>query len=961
MNLTRNSWPLGWTPTVNAINGNPQGLLRMDNLCLDEDGAVVLAKSDVDISDNFGYEIHSIYSNNIRAQKYRFVGLADRTVRYWDGSSWQVFLADGSDYIAAFGSGLGHIFVCSGSIKKKFDGTTITDITPDEPEAAPTVAEAAKNDYVLYNNDYSKFVVVKGSDFVGASSPSFNTESAEGIVEYPGPWDLTTYPLTNAPYQINDVLWLQVKPSDADLITKVTLIFNLDDSYDPTSNYFKYSWVRDDFTTKDGWTTLKAVRQDFEKTAVDINKGWNDVKSFRIHFEVSGVTTLTINENGILFVGSNENPLTGFYEYAQVNINKNGAYIGKSLRSPESTFVQLINGRALITPYTTNIDPQVNEIWIYRRSATYVDDVVARGEPPQLEQFYRIKVLDADTGFVQFEDGMSDYEAIITNETIPEGAESITRWTDQYVFDIAGPFGGRFLYMGDKDIYISLRLDPGRYLPAQSLRLSGETTERNLWIRKINEQSCLVGTTEDIYEITGTMQDLPNGGIDMRLNALGVGKACISKSACADNRSLYYVAADGIRTPNEVVSIALQELFNGVTCHDFPPPQIVTFGYGSYGLAIAYGKLWFSTPLSGGSRGTFVYDFKRNYWYPLTTGALNLFTEEDGTLIGGFADGYLKEIAKGNDALPVYLLTTQDANGQPNNRKDPFSFRPNIHSPTSPIAVSLITDADPEYLVWNSTFHEYFNANAVADISSLEKFHKVQVKLTGTTTTFKLLDYTVYYEPLPEPLAFLRIKYSNYGSAALKRIATQPFIMDTLGNTVEVTAHIDQVAQTTQNLTSTDKRTLFYYFTGDTEGIDWEYVLQALDGRFEFYEMVQPEVLETLPVYKKYDQVGPTEFNRLGILTGMRIRMRINTAGQDVVLPVKIYAQDVLEHEWEINTSSNADQVFEKMRFPQTKKGTIVEARIGPAVPEVTFNRYWVEWHVNITGSQEETQIIRVR
>lgn len=961
MNLTRNSWELGWTPNADPNGGDPRGLLRMDNLCLDKDGAVTLVKSNTNVSPNFGYKIHSLYSNNIRNQKFRFAGLADRTVRYYDGSSWSTFLSGGDDASAAFGSGLGHIYVCSGSIKKKFDGTSITDITPDEPESAPTIQEAAKNDYVLYNNDFGKFVVVKGANFTGAASPYFETEAAEGILEYPGPWDLTVYPLTQAKYQIDDVLWLQLKPSDADSITKVTIMFNLDDSYDPTSNHFSYSWVRDDFTTKDGWTTLKAVRQDFIKTAVDINKGWNDVKSFRIHIEVSGAIGITINENGILFVGSDESPLTGYYEYCQVNVNNNGSYIARSVRSPESPFVQLINGKALVTPYTNNLDPQVNEIWIYRRSATYVSDVVERGEPPALDQWYRVKVLDSTTGFGQFADGVSDYDAILGNEVNPDDVESISRWTDQYVFDIAGPFGGRFFYMGDKDIYISMRFDPGRYRPRQNLRLSGEVTEKNLWVKKLNEQTLLVGTTEDIYEITGTMQDLPDGGIDLRVNALGIAKAPISKSASTENRTLFFIAPDGIRTTTEVITAPLQKLFDGDTLHDFPGVQIVPFGYGDYGLAVAYGKLWFSCPLTNGSRGTFVYDFRKNYWYPITGGAYNLCTEEDGTLIGGFDDGYVKELDSGNDVLSYLILTVKDYNSQPNNRKESFSFRPDIHSPDYNVLIQVQTDADALTELLDAPLDNNFNANAVTDISFLEKCHYYQLKIQGSSNQLKLNNFTFYYEPAPEPLAYLKIKYNNFKSAALKRIATQPFVIDTLGNTVQITPYIDQVTKTTQQFTSTDKRTLLYYFTGDTEGIDWEYVIQAVSGRFEFYDMLEPEVLETLPVAKKYDQIGPTEFNRIGVLTGMRIRVRINTGGQEVTLPINIYAEDELIHTWNIVTSESVDKVYEKMRFPQTKYGTVVEAKIGPSTPEVTFNRYWVEWHVNIGGSQAESQILRIR
>lgn len=961
--LHRTDWSLGWTPNANEIGGDPRGLLRMDNLCLDEDGVVVKARSNRVVSPQFSGKIHSIYSNNVRSTKYRFVGLSDGTVRYSsDEVTWNTLFDSGDNASAAFGSGLGHIYACSGSVRKKFDGTTVSDITPREPANPPTVQEAAKNDFVVYNNDYTKFTVIKGTLTEGAPTPTFTTDTNEGIVELAGPWDMTVYPLTGTQYQVDDVFWLQLLFADADYVKKITVIFNMDSSYDPTSNYFKYSWVRDDLVSKDSWTTLKAVRTDFEKVAVDSNKGWDDIVSMRLIVETTGEVQYKINENGILFVGSNENPLTGYYEYCQVNVNNTGAYFASSLRGPESTFVQLINGRAIVTPDIADLDPQVNEIWIYRRSATYVSDVVERGEPPQLDQWYKIKTLDSTTGFGAFEDGVSDIEAILGNSTYKEGTESISRWTDQLIYGIAGPFGGRFLYMGDKDIYISLRFDPGRYHPRQSIKLSGELTERNLWIRKLNEQTCLVGTTEDIYEITGTMADLPNGGIDMRVNNLGVGKPPIAKSVAVENRNIFYVQARGISTLSEDVTVGINNLFNGINCHGIDPVAVVPGGYGDYALAIGNNKLYYSAQLINGNRVTFVRDLAKGYWYMRTDGAYNFFTEEDGIVIGGFSDGYLREIETRDDSLPIYLKTTYDDNQQPNNRKESFTFRINVHSPNTAISVVVKNDADGETEVLNATLHENFNEGTTTSIEEFSKCHKYQLILSGTTDIFKLHDYTIYYEALPEPLAYLKLKYNNYESAAPKRIATQPFVIDTLGNTIEIVPSIDQVAKTALQFNTTDKRTVLYYYTAETEGIDWEYEIRALSGRFEFYSMMNPEILEVLPVAKKYDQVGPIEFNRVGTLMGMRIRMRVNIgANPSVIVPVKIYAQDELEYEYNITVDKATDQVFEKMRFPQTKHATVAKAIIGPTTPEVTFHRYWVEWLVNIGGGPENSEIVRVK
>lgn len=961
MNLTRSNWKLGWTPYASEKHGNPMGFLRMDNLCLDEDGAVVLANSPTNLED-FGYDIHGIYSNNIYNTKYRFVALSDGTVRYSTGGGFSSLFTGGASDNSAFGSGLGHIIICSGSERKKYDGTTLTDLTPTRPSAAPDILEANKNDFVFYNNNFGNFTVITGDNFVGAASPSFDTTAENGTIEYAGPWDATIYPGTGAQYQVDDTFWLQLKVSNSLNVKTIRIIFNLDATYDPLSNYFSYTWLQEDLVPGDDqWTTLKAIRNKFEKVAVDENKGWHDVSSFRIIIETTAVTTITINENGIMFVGSNESPLNGFYEYMQVNVNNTGSYFARSIRSDKSLFVQLIGGRAQITPNAPT-DPQVNEIWIYRRSAEYYKDVQEIGGDILLDQWYRVKVLDSTTGFGQFEDGVSDIDAIQEGNTYEEGCEGISDWTDQVIRGIAGPFNGRFLYMGDKDIYISTYLDPGRYRPLQSLRLSGATTERNLWIRKLNEQTCLVGTSEDIYEITGTLSDLPDGSLDVRVNALGNEHPPIARAVCTDSKQLFYVAADGVRTLGNKVTADLDLLFTNETCHGINPVQIIGQGYGEYGLGIAYGKLWFSAPLTDGSRRTFVFDFAKNYWYNLTDGPNFIFTEEDGMLYASFADGSVKTLNTGSDALAITLTTVFDDNGQPSQRKDTFNFRQYGES-IGNIKTELASDYSGGYI----QLRDDTLGDNVIDIRSYTLAIRYSFRWTGTVTNFRLFLLDVSYEPRPEQLSWLRIKYTNYGIAAPKRIRTQPLVIDTLGYNVTITPEIDFVAKTPTVVNTNDIDTAYHYYTDDAVGTDWEYELRAQDGgKFELHQWMQPEIIEVLPVPKKFDTVGPTEFNRLGVILGARMRLIVNSSGSDVpiTVPIKFYSEEGLIYETSFVVPVNmlgADEVYEIMRVPKTKYGTVCRFTIGPTTPETTFHRYWGEWWVHIEGSQEDTQIRIVR
>jgi len=60
-NLTRTNWPLGWTPGSDAVNGDPNGLLRSDNLRMDKLGVTSLIDGHRKLSGgtNFATKFHS--------------------------------------------------------------------------------------------------------------------------------------------------------------------------------------------------------------------------------------------------------------------------------------------------------------------------------------------------------------------------------------------------------------------------------------------------------------------------------------------------------------------------------------------------------------------------------------------------------------------------------------------------------------------------------------------------------------------------------------------------------------------------------------------------------------------------------------------------------------------------------------------------------------------------------------
>lgn len=85
MNLTKTNWSSGWVPAEDAINGDPNALLRADNLTTDKSGAIGLvdgSKFLATLSDSAG----AIFSRTIEGKEYFWIGTGSGSVRY--DQSW---------------------------------------------------------------------------------------------------------------------------------------------------------------------------------------------------------------------------------------------------------------------------------------------------------------------------------------------------------------------------------------------------------------------------------------------------------------------------------------------------------------------------------------------------------------------------------------------------------------------------------------------------------------------------------------------------------------------------------------------------------------------------------------------------------------------------------------------------------------------------------------------------------
>jgi hypothetical protein len=197
----------------------------------------------------------------------------------------------------------------------------------------------------------------------------------------------------------------------------------------------------------------------------------------------------------------------------------------------------------------------------------------------------------------------------------------------------------------------------------------------------------------------------------------------------------------------------------------------------------------------------------------------------------------------------------------------------------------------------------------------------------------------------------MRLSSTNWGSAARKRIRTIPLVIDTKGQNVTYIPTIDGVAYPSAIFNTTEKRTVLYYFDSDAFGID---VGGTLTGSgFEFYGMLQPEVVEVLPVAKRLDQLGPIEFKKLGKL--FAFRLRVIPTGSSIVY--RVFMQDSLVDSGTLVVTPNVQAMYE-VRFPKFIMGQVCRIELQA---NQEFHRVYGEYQVALSGAETSMKWVKMQ
>ena len=203
-------------------------------------------------------------------------------------------------------------------------------------------------------------------------------------------------------------------------------------------------------------------------------------------------------------------------------------------------------------------------------------------------------------------------------------------------------------------------------------------------------------------------------------------------------------------------------------------------------------------------------------------------------------------------------------------------------------------------------------------------------------------------ETMPAPARHLVVPPSNLGVPAKKRLRTIPFTINTRGVEVTLTPTIDGVAQISSAHTTSEKRTVFHYFTTDVFGTDFGFTLDQADSGdgFEFYGIDQLLNVQTLPVGRKFDQVGPVEMRRNAWLR--RIELRLVPTGTSITW--RVFAEDTELDSGTVTTVADKDQRL-SIEMSKSIRGDIFRVEFSSSD---VFHRYYVHlWHSQSGGGTD--------
>ena len=936
MNSTKTSWPLGWTPSADAMNGDPQGLLRSDNLQQEEDGVISLVRGFKKLTaggltnGNFPDFVSDIYDRSVNGIDFLWIGLNLGRVIYRSNADLSnlTVISENGGTRPCFGDALGQVLSISGKNRKKDDTTTIRDlglISQIQPPQVTSVSQA-QVDFSTKGN----WTVIEGG-LVGSSGGDVqlvvSVITLRGVAELNFGSPINSLDTGDGPATDpnNDTFYFLIQPDDTSNWEKFRVEVYLDDT---GGNYYWFEWPLAGSVAFnlgiEAQSVLSVSRGSFNRQGSDSNVGWDTVTKIRVIGQATAVTTFGFLVSELRMMGGAAGALNGYYTYLQVDVYDNGTYQAKGAASPQSTPAYILNGTATIQ-LANNADPQVNQSWLFRKSLPSPTNFQEVGNingqnilvalPVVLDQFYRVAT--GVPGAI-ISDTLADIDALEQDITVNLFLQSVQDIPDT-IIGMEGIYNERMLYLTPSEILLSDRINPDAIDTRYSIKAFGGNTEVNLWFKKISNNTIILATTKDLYEISGTLLDQPDGSIDATVFSIGEAYPPLSQDVTASNGALFYAAADGWRfttgtnsLPIDITSSGpsrLSLLFQGFPRYGVPDFTSNPGNIERYSVAVGRGKFYAVGQCSDGTRRLIIYDLKRQTWRLQFTDPVTIHITQTNRILLGYGAGsgnFIQEAEFGIDGSvdglegqAIFLQTTYDHFQAPRNRKDLYTLK--LVMDTGGQGVQVLLGSDGQGF---SPLNDYTGHSTVSTSTGPKTFYfplfpvafgfRYAVRLTGTNlTTFKLFEYTYESALRPEQNVYYNHNNDNLGSDVRKRLTSLPIIIDTLGNDVHLRIFIDGVhLPNDDDIINVNGRSVFiHYFLQETIGttIDYTLLSDPAGGPFEFYE-AHPEwaISESLPQPAEFLVIPPDNF---GVAAPKRLRtipLVINTRGVDVVFQPQV-------------------------------------------------------------------------
>ncbi len=957
-----NDFSAGWIVSDSPENGRRNGLLKMDNVELDKNGALSLTGGCAKVGSAYTYPAHSIWSRSMAGVRTDYVADTNGGVLR-NGSS---IITGGSTSLAAFGDAYKYILIASGALRKKDTGSgTPLNLGIVKPSAAVTLGVGTVALTTQINTGTPVYEVGTTNFVAGEYEQDLDGPDNNNIIQT----DSATS--TGDPWNLNELIvaGTTIAPSDDDYmlfqlnavsaltysqdLQFVTIDFLLQDpgsSGSQVENYYRYTWTPVDTPQYSDSVNIITRRGDYVRFgagAVD----WSTVWGVRI--EIRNIAAIAATWYLNIVGGGFQYGPRGPLEYCAINVNADGAYIGKSTQSVTAVYTSPFGYYPSVTVQNpTAVDTQVNQVWVFRRGGT-------------LDQWYRVKVVTS--AWAAFNDTLSDVDALTIGITLNTNLVSINVASiSDDILSIVGPIEGRWFYFTGNTMYPSDINNPDLVDVTKGVSFSNANNEKFLWAVKVSDEAVLVGTSLEVYLLTGTFQTLPDFTIDVYKRALGCKHPPISYDVTYYDGSAIYIAADGWRsiTPGGISTLLIAPNTDRIYRETVQGYNSLVVGVEPaarrYPCVVAQNKLWCGIHGTGRIE---VLDLTRKYWRNIDygVGIVRVLTKaSDGNIVAhvdgsGTAIGiFLRNLGirtslqiDGATDQPITILSPVLDGGMLRNRKDALTLKAKIRTGGANLAVAVIDEFGASTALGNLSSNTANVQEKFLNASTIPVSRTFQFSLTGSFSAFELSDITLDFEPRPAPLTYYIVRPTNYGKPSLKRTRQWPVNIDTLGNNITCTPRVDGSNLTAVVISSAEKATKTLYF--DAFGTDIGLILSG--GAFELYDIGRPEFLEVQPIPRLYDFVGPLPIYRFGKIARVRVMMRAT----GVSVPYILWVNDENVANGTLTTIAGLLNHYD-FPLPKGLEGTVLSLELGSTAQTESFERYNVEVLVSRSGNDTDKQ-----